>query len=138
MTHDEAEDWFSLSADNGDAYTVLRQFHVAAGEGPDALLPSLKSRGLIRDSADCQFAPATDQPVPAGWTAWEVMPVGKLKQDFDARPQDEVPDPPCGEIGMTADSIGFFMVRKDHPDRVLHVNLGQDGTMIDPASITLN
>ena len=35
------------------------------------------------------------------------------------------------------DSVGFFMVKDDAPDRVLYANLGQDGTMIDLASIRL-
>ena len=65
------------------------------------------------------------------------MPTGKIKEAFDAQVQLEVPPPPCGEVGYAADFIGFFMVHKDHPDRVVFVNLGQDGTMIDPFSLTL-
>ena len=41
------------------------------------------------------------------------------------------------QLGYRVDLIGFFMVHDTKPDRVLYVNLGQDGTMIDLASITL-
>ena len=42
-----------------------------------------------------------------------------------------------GKLGYAVDSVGFFMVKDDAPDRVLYANLGQDGTMIDLASIRL-
>ena len=137
VAYDAAVDAFTSGADQQEPYPVLRQFRVAAGAAPDALLPELKAKALVLDSADCQFAPATQQPAPKGWTAWEVVPKGKLKQDFDALPQDEVPEPPCGELGVTVDSIGFFMIHKDHPGRILYVSLGQDGTLIAPETITL-
>jgi hypothetical protein len=51
--------------------------------------------------------------------------------------QEQIPEPPCGKLGFAVDSVGFFMVKDDAPDRVLYANLGQDGTMIDLASIRL-
>jgi hypothetical protein len=61
---------------------------------------------------------------------------------FDALPSSEIPEPPCGELGMTVDCAGYFMVHKmvhkNFPERVIYVSLGHDGTMIDPGSITLN
>lgn len=138
VTYDAANDWFMLRVDNGEPYPVLRQFHVAAGAGLEALLPELKSKGLVLDDAECQFAETTEKMAPDGWTSWEVVPTGKLREKFAALPQDEVPEPPCGQLGMAVDSIGFFMVKDGQPGRVLHVNLGQDGTMIDLPSITLD
>jgi len=135
VAYDEANDQFALSVDGGEPYPVVRQFHLAPGEELAGLLTALKSKGLIRDTADCQFAPAADQQVPAGWSAFEVVPTGKLKEMFEAQPSDEVPEPPCGEIGLMPDGAGFFLVHKDHPDRVVHVDLGQDGTMIEPFTL---
>ena len=66
-----------------------------------------------------------------------MVPTGKLKEDFDKQVQVEIPEPPCGKLGYAVDSVGFFMVKDDAPDRVLYANLGQDGTMIDLASIRL-
>ena len=137
VTYDEANDLFTLSVDGGDPYPVLRQFHKGATEGPEVLLPSLRKAGLIPDDNECQFAPSTDQKGPTGWSFWEIDPTGKRKQAFDASPDDEIPDPPCGDVGLAVDYIGFFMIQAAHPDRVLYVNLGQDGTMIDPFTVTL-
>jgi hypothetical protein len=83
------------------------------------------------------MAKVADQPEPAGWSAWQVVPTGKLKEAFDKEVQEQIPEPPCGKLGFAVDSVGFFMVKDDAPDRVLYANLGQDGTMIDLASIRL-
>lgn len=135
VSYDPAQDLFALSVDSGDPYTVLQQFRAAGG--PTALLGTLKEQGLVLDDAECVMAKVTDQPAPPGWTAWQVVPTGKRKEAFDAVVQEEIPEPPCGKLGFAVDSVGFFMVQDDHPDRVLYANLGQDGTMIDLASIRL-
>lgn len=135
VVYDPAKDLFALRVDAGEPYTVLQQFRAAGG--PPALLATLKAKGLVRDDADCVMAKVSDQPSPAGWSAWQVVPTGKRKADFDAVVQTEIPPPPCGKLGYAVDSVGFFMVKDDQPDRVLYANLGQDGTMIDLASIRL-
>ena len=131
VAYDEGHDLFALSVNSGDPYTVLQQFREPGG--PGALLATLKKQGLVLDDDECVMAKVTDQPAPPGWTAWQVVPTGKRKAAFDAVVQTEIPDPPCGKLGYTVDSVGFFMVKDDHPDRVLYANLGQDGTMIDLA-----
>lgn len=136
VVYDAAQDHFSLRVDAGEPYPVLRQFREA--EGAVALLPALKAKGLVLEDAECVMARVSDQPTPPGWAAWQVVPTGKRKEAFDSVVQIEVPEPPCGELGYRVDLIGFFMAREDRPDRVLYVNLGQDGTMIDIASITLS
>lgn len=135
VVYDAARDVFALRVNAGEPYTVLQEFHQPGG--PPALLATLKKQGLVFDKDDCQMAEVDDQPAPAGWTAWQVVPTGKMKEAFDKQVQVEVPEPPCGKLGFDVDSIGFFMVSRDHPDRVLYANLGQDGTMIDLASIRL-
>jgi hypothetical protein len=135
VVYDEARDLFALRVDAGEPYPVLRQFREPGGA--PALLPALKKQGLVLDDAECVMAKVEDQPAPQGWTAWQVVPTGKRKAAFDSVVQVEVPEPPCGEFGYRVDLIGFFMVNDARPDRVLYVNLGQDGTMIDLASITL-
>lgn len=135
VIYDGARDLFALRVDAGEPYPVLRQFRQPGGA--PALLPALKAQGLVLDDADCVMAKVEDQPAPPGWTAWQVVPTGKRKEAFDSVVQVEVPEPPCGELGYRVDLIGFFMVKDAKPDRVLYVNLGQDGTMIDLASITL-
>ncbi|MCB1379889.1 MAG: hypothetical protein KDK89_16205 [Alphaproteobacteria bacterium] len=137
VVYDAAEDLYGLRVDDGQPFPVVRQFHIDPDGGPESYLPDLKARGLVRDEADCVFAPSAAQEAPANWSIWEVVPVGKVKEAFEALPKDEVPEPPCGDLGFAVDYIGFFMVHKDHPDRLLYINLGQDGTMVDPFSISL-
>lgn len=135
VEHDAANDWFALSVNGEDPYPVVR--HWRRPGGADALLPDLKAKDLVLNDPDCMFETTSEMLAPTGWTAYEVMPTGKLKAAFESQPTDEVPEPPCGELGMAVDYVGFFMVHKDHPDHVVYVNLGQDGTMIDIGSLTL-
>lgn len=135
VVYDAAKDLFALRVDAGEPYPVLRQFRQEGGAV--ALLPSLKSQGLVLDDAECVMAQVSGQPAPEGWTTYQVVPTGKRKAAFDSVVQVEIPEPPCGELGYRVDLMGFFMVNAAKPDRVLYVNLGQDGTMIDLASIRL-
>ena len=137
VAYDRDRDLFGLHVDNGELYPVLRQFRIDPKAGPESLLPVLKARGLVLDSPDCIFVKASEQWGGPGWTLWEVIPTGKTKEAYDKQVKIEVPEPPCGETGLAADRIGFFMSHAQHPDRVLYVNLGQDGTMIDPFSSSL-
>ncbi len=100
------------------------------------LLPMLRGKALIPDDSECIFAPADSDERPPGWELFEIVPIGKRKELFDGQPQDEVPEPPCGIVGYAVDYVGFFMVPAAHRDRIYHVDLGQDGTMFDPFTIT--
>lgn len=137
VTYDAAGRRFVLSVNDENPRTVLQQFR--APGGPQALAATLKTQGLIRGDAECQMVPLAGRPSPApeGWTAWHVMPTGSLKDAFDKQVKVEVPEPPCGQLGFTVDAVSFFMVKDDVPGRVFYVDLGQDGTMIDIATIRL-
>ena len=135
VVYDAGKDLFALRVDAGEPYPVLRQFRQEGGAVP--LLSDLKARGLVLDDAECVMAQVSGQPAPEGWTTYQVVPTGKRKEALDSVVQVEIPEPPCGELGYRVDLIGFFMVNVANPDRVLYVNLGQDGTMIDLASIRL-
>ncbi len=135
VEYDAANDWFALSVNGENPYPVVRQWRKPGGV--EVLLPDLKAKDLVLDDPDCVFQSTSEMQAPPGWSAFEVMPVGKLKASFESQPTDEIPEPPCGELGMAVDYVGFFMVHKEHQDRVVYVNLGQDGTMIDIDSLTL-
>lgn len=118
-------------------YSDLREFHNPGGL--EALAKELKAQGLVANTDECQVQPVKDTivPLPPGWTAMEIGPVGRLKEAFDKASDGEIPEPPCGEYGTAVDYIGFFMVHKDHPDRPVFVDLGQDVSALDLPSITL-
>lgn len=136
VTYDAEKDRFALRVNSGEPYRVLQAFRNAGGAA--GLLPDLKARGLVLDDKDCVMAKVSDRLAPEGWTAWQVVPTGKKKEAFDKQVQIEIPEPPCGALGFAVDSVGFFMARDSQPDRVLYVNLGQDGTMIDLTTVTLS
>jgi hypothetical protein len=137
VNYNEAADSFSLTVDNGEPFDVVRQFHKKAQDGPDAILGELKSKGLIPNDDECKFELSETQKNIGNWQFWEIMPVGKRREAFDAAPKDEIPEPPCGELGYAVDYVGFFMIDPKHADRVLYVNLGQDGSMFDPFTVSL-
>ncbi len=120
-----------------EPYTILRQFRAAGG--PEALLPELRKKGLTADTDECTFQTIKEPlvPLPEDWTAWEVGPTGKLKDAFDKTPEGDIPEPPCGTLGLAVDYVAFFMVHKGHADRVIYVELGQDVSALDLPSITL-
>lgn len=137
VAYDEALDRYVTTIDDKPDITVLQQFRVAGG--PQALAPKLKAEGLLKDTAECQMMPVTDQPglAPEGWTAWQVRPTGALKQAFDKEVQEQVPEPPCGRLGYAADTVDFFMVKDGVPDRVFFVDLGQERAMLDITTLRL-
>lgn len=137
LAYDAAQDNFALSVDGKNPYPVLRQFHKKPDELLDVLLKDFKAKGLISSDTECRFEKSKIQKSTGPWEFYTIVPTGRLKEKFDALPKDEIPDPPCGEIGYAVDFVGYFMISSKHPDRVLYVNLGQDGTMFDPTSISL-
>ena len=128
-----------LTIDGEDPQVVLQVFKKPADQPIDAILPELVKRGYVL-ATECVFAPADTSYIPAapaGQTFCEVVPTGARQATFDAAPDDEVPDPPCGDYGMAPDGVQYFMTEAAHPDRVVFVSLGQDGTLFDPATLTL-
>ena len=137
MTYDQGKDSFVVGAEGSDAYEVVRQFHKKADEGPDALLPGFKAKGLIPNDDECKFEKSDVAKGFGDWTIYEIKPSGKRKADYEAVPSGELPDPPCGDLGLAVDYLGYFMISAAHPDRVIYLDLGQDTPMFDPTSITL-
>jgi hypothetical protein len=129
----------ALTVGGDDAGTVLQLFQKPADGDISAILPELRKRGYIPDDNDCVFQPASqDAGLPAkGQAFFEIMPTGARKAAFDATPADEVPDPPCGEYGFDPDGLRYFVTDSAHPAAVLYMNLGQDGTLFDPATVTV-
>jgi hypothetical protein len=139
VNYTEADDDFVLGNGNtADDVAVIRQFHKQAGDGPDALLPELRAKKFIPDDDECKFEVSKDETKIPHMTIYDIMPTGKRKAEFDKAPQDEIPDPPCGDLGLAVDFQAYFMIDDRMPDRVLYLNEGQDVPMFDPYSIKLD
>lgn len=127
--------------DGGDAFPVLQLFvlppEAAPGAGPEALLPGMRAAGLIPDDGECVFVRTDMDPVTPTAEMWDIYPVGARLAAFEAAPQDEVPEPPCGPYGFTPDGVSYYLTDPAAPRAVLRVEAGQDTPLFDQASIRL-
>lgn len=128
---------FVLTIDGKAEGTILHVFDKPADAEVSAILPALRAKGYIPDDDECVFEPAAIRPAPRTIAFYEIKPVGARKEAFDATPEDEVPEPPCGEYGWSTHGVRYFLTDTRFPERVVYVNIGQDGTMFDDATITL-
>jgi hypothetical protein len=128
---------FVLTVDGKDAGTILQVFDKPADADVSAILPTLRSRGHIPDDDECVFAPAAIRPAPRTIAFYEIRPTGSRLAAFEATPEDEVPEPPCGDYGWSTHGVRYFTTDLRFPERVVYVDTGQDGTMFDDRTITL-
>ena len=135
----ERETRFDLKL-NGDMMTTVVQVFRKPADAPiSAILPELKKRGSVPDTAECIFKPAEGASADkAGRALYEIRPTGARLAALEATPGDEVPEPPCGEYGWSTHGVRTFRLDPKHPGFVLYVNEGQDGTMIAPDTITFD
>lgn len=128
---------FVLTVDGIDEAAVLQVFRKPPGADISAILPELRQRGYIPDDGECIFAPADIRPAERTIAFFDIRPTGARKTAFEATPEDEVPDPPCGDYGWSTHGVRYFMTDSRFPDRVVYINTGQDGLMFDPETVTL-
>lgn len=128
---------FVLTIDGEDQGTILQVFDKPADADVSAILPVLREKGYIPDDGDCVFEPATIGPAPRTIAFYEIKPTGTRLEAFEATPDDEVPEPPCGDYGWSTHGIRYFFTDTRFPERVIYVDIGQDGTMFDDTTITL-
>jgi hypothetical protein len=134
---DAALPGFVLTLDGNDETVILQVFDKPAEAPIDAILPELRQRGYIPDDDDCVFEAAAIRPAPRTIAFHEIRATGARQAAFEATPADEVPEPPCGDYGWGTHGTRYFMTDLRFPERVVYVNIGQDGTMFDDTSITL-
>lgn len=134
---------FVLTVDGGDPVTVLQMFEIPGEADVTSVLTELRRRGYIPDDDQCAFVPASTEtlatigPAPRTRAFYEVVPTGARLDALEATPDDEVPEPPCGEYGWSTHGTRYFMTDTARRELIIYVNLGQDGTMIDQTTITL-
>ena len=75
------------------------------------------------------------QAAPPTQTRYEIRPFGARLRAFQATPADQIPDPPCGAYGWSTHGVRYLLLDQHRPDRVLYLDEGQDGTLIQPATL---
>ena len=134
---------FWLTIDGEEQVAVIQVFAKPTDADIAAILPELRERGYIPDDDECGFAPAMDStlttagPTPRSQALFEIMPTGARLAAFQATPDDEVPEPPCGEYGWSTHGTRYFVTDTRHPDKVVYIDIGQDGMMFDQTSVTI-
>lgn len=139
---------FSLWVDDQRQGMVLQAFRLPApavgeavgnggGAGIAALLPELRKRSLIADKDDCVFQPAAIGRQPRTVAQFEIRPTGETLKAFEATPNDEVPEPPCGDYAWSTHGVRYFQTDLRVPGAVLYLDLGQDGTLFAPETVRM-
>lgn len=126
----------ALWRDGDRQATVLQVFTKPADAPVSTILPALRAGGHIPDDEDCQPVPASPaRAAPATQTRYEIRPVGARLRALQATPADQVPDPPCGAYGWSTHGVRYLLLDQRRPDRVLYLDEGQDGTLIQPLTL---
>ena len=126
----------ALWRDGERVQTVLEWFRKPAGAPVSAVMPELKARGDVPPGDDCVFRAVEVPASPPGTARFDIRPAGERLRALEATPKDQVPDPPCGAYGWSTHGVRYFLTDLRHPRWVLFVDLGQDGTQIDPSSLS--
>lgn len=129
----------ALWRDGDRQATVLQVFTKPADAPVSDILPALRAGGHIPDDDDCQPVPASPAPAapaaPATQTRYEIRPFGARLRALQATPADQVPNPPCGAYGWSTHGVRYLLLDQRRPDRVLYLDEGQDGTLIQPVTL---
>ena len=116
---------FDLMVDDDDTGTVLQVFTKPADSGhlgDHAEAPA--SAGTFPDATNAVFAPAATTTATSRRHAIVLRDRCRRaarKAAYDATPADEVPEPPCGDYGMTRTASRYFLSDSAHPDKVVYL-----------------
>jgi hypothetical protein len=127
---------FALWIDDARRETVVHAVPRATGTPLSSVLATLARAGHVPPD-DCVFVRVRDRAAPPGARVYEIRPTGARLAALRRTPPDQVPDPPCGEYGWSTHGVRGFVVDPRRPGWVVYVNLGQDGTLIDPATLAI-
>jgi hypothetical protein len=123
----------------GKTEPVVEVLALAGGETPEAGLRRIFVQHTDRKvAARCVLRPYTEGTTPAAVKRFTFVPDAAYQKELDARHEDGVPDPPCGDWGTTADGIQYFETQPATGARkVLFVRVGQDEPLFDEATLRL-
>ena len=118
--------------------SVLRPWPLGRGMHPDALLPGLEAAGLVPAGTDCRFVPAEPGavgPMPRTRAAFVLRPANGASAG-DGSASAEVPEPPCGDLGVSTHAMRHALTDLRWPAAMVFVDAGQEGNLIAPQTLT--
>lgn len=87
----------------------------------------------------CRLERLENDKAPNGALRYTFVPDADYARELKAKQNpDEVPEPPCGELGDAPDGVQYFEVHPlDHTGKALFVRVGQDTPLFDENSLRL-
>src|ERR1700726_4832815 len=123
----------------GTTEPVVEVLDLMPGETPEAGIRRIFAQHTDKKvAARCVLPPYTEGTTPAGAQRFTFVPDPAYQKELDAKHEDGVPDPPCGDWGVAPDGIQYFEAQPASGARkVLFVRVGQDEPLFDEATLRL-
>ncbi|MET3898448.1 hypothetical protein ABIB57_002397 [Devosia sp. UYZn731] len=125
-------------SDGGDAEPVIQIFDLKDGETEEAGLNRIYAEHTDPATASrCVAADADYGTVPAGVRRYSFVPNAEYAAELEkSASPDELPEPPCGDLGEWPDGIQYFEAH-DNAHKILFVIAGQDAPLFDEQTLEL-
>ena len=126
-------------SDGGGPEPVIEVFDLLPRETPEAGLRRIfASRTDPPVAKRCRLVPSESAPPRRGVKRYSFVPDAAYRKELDAKAEDGIPEPPCGELGEAPDFIQYFEVQpKSGARRVMLVIAGQDTPLFDEETLRL-
>ncbi len=123
----------------GTTEPVVEVLDLLPGETPEAGMRRIFTLHTDKKvAARCVLRPYTEGTTPAGVQRFTFVPDATYQKQLNAKAEDGVPDPPCGDWGVAPDGIQYFEAQPASGARkVLFVRVGQDEPLFDEATLRL-
>jgi hypothetical protein len=130
------------SDSNGATDPVVDVLNLKAGETPEQGIRRLfVERTDKKLAAQCVLAPFRDREIktPAGVNRYVFVPKAAYRKELKRKEvPGDIPEPPCGDWGYSADGIAYFEAQpRTGAQKVLFVRYGQDTPLFDEATLRL-
>jgi hypothetical protein len=123
----------------GTSEPVVAVLDLEKGESPEAGIRRIFDLHTDKKlAAHCVLRRYNEGTVPPGAQRFTFVPDAAYQKVLDAKHEDGVPDPPCGDWGVAPDGIQYFEAQPASGARkVLFVRVGQDEPLFDDATLRL-
>ena len=128
-------------SDGGKPEPVIDVFELKPNETPEQGMRRIFAAHTgAKLATRCVLALTKDELMKqrAGAKRWNFVPDAKYQKELDAKhdPDDGIPDPPCGDYGVTYDSVEYWESQPG-AQRVIYVRAGQDDPLFDENTLKI-
>lgn len=138
LVADDALPGFVLEAtgpEGMDRRPAIRIFPKPAVEPIDAILPAVRAASTGPATATCVFEPAPGVDHVGGGD-FVLAPTGDAKAAYDAAiSSDQMPEPPCGALGVSGVGDRVFRVLAGDSESVAWIDFGSEIQIFDATTL---